>query len=211
MRAYYCLSSLAKMDSPGDFQAVRATARTLFELYLDLMFLKNNQGAHRKYHNFNKLAWMKSAIELFDFMEANPSEHHEVKYFEQLEIATDPIKIAECKSLLTSLYGRTEGDIRNSLAGSIPENWTGMKTFKRIEQLDLSFLEYFKTEVCQSNWHVHGGAVGIGSRTPEMFAEIWSSGHDLSFRLLQNMTHIAFRELNLLESVPELEAKLRAL
>jgi hypothetical protein len=210
MRAYYCLSSLAKLDRPGDFQAVRATSRTLFELYLDLMFLKDNRNSHEKYHEFNKLGWMKSALELTAFIESYPSEDHEVKYFGQLEIATDPNKIAECKTLLMRLYGRTEGEIRNSLSGAIPENWTGVPSFKRIKQLDLGFLEYYKTEVCQSNWYVHGGAVGVGGRSPDMFADIWSRGHDLSYRLLTNLTYLAFEELELLETVPDLESTLRS-
>jgi hypothetical protein len=210
MRAYYCLSSLAKLDRPGDFQAVRGQARTLFELFLDLRFLKDNTDSYIKYHKFNKLGHMKSALELTEFIVANPSEHHEVQYFGELDTATDPDRLAECKTLLMTLYGRNEGDIKNSLSGSVPPNWTGMNQLKRIQQLDLEFLEYFKTEVCQSNWYVHGGAVGIGGRSSEMFACIWSRGHELSYLLLRAMTYIAFEELQLLDSVPELETTLRS-
>jgi Family of unknown function (DUF5677) len=215
MRAYYSVWSLSRLDSPGDFQAVQAIGRTLFELYLDLLFLRQDKNSYIKYFDFNKLGWMRRALQMVAFIDENPSDVRHERYHRQREMATDPNKLAECKAILMNHYGKTEEDIKN-LSKAIPDSWTGLDLASRIRKLGKAIdveeynilMEYYRSMVSEGNWHVHGGAVGIAGRSPEVFASNWSNSLGSSLGMLCRITCIAFAELELLDSVPDLRSLL---
>ena len=110
--------TLATLDNPESFQAVRAGARAAFELHLDIHHLASNPELAEKIFAFSKVWKYYSAKKLLTFLSEHP-ELDGLAYRHQKALASDAEKRKECEALIDKFWPSGKGTRK------VPSDWSG--------------------------------------------------------------------------------------
>ncbi len=160
LRVRAWLQTLNKLDHPGDFQAVHAASRSVFETAIDLVLIY-----HQENRSVKKLvAWQHST---------------KLKYSKRLleygldEAAEDFIRQNEARIQAERL--ETWGKDRRGRT-IVPERWTGRSLKEDAVEAEKhlsGFVRFYLTRYSPSCWFVHGsGVTGLLEFPPERFPEL---------------------------------------
>jgi hypothetical protein len=155
LRAYFWLRTIAKLNEPGDFQAVAAGSRALFETAIDMVLLHANPDESAKVLAWEESARFKNAaaIEVYYRTLAVPPapEHEGLVCFAK----ADKVRINQLR--LQQGWQDKNGHPFH------PERWTGRKLDADARQADqcgheFKFSHFYETTYRQVCWLVHGSA-----------------------------------------------------
>jgi hypothetical protein len=164
LRAIAWLRSLAKLNHPGDFQAVTAAARALFEGAVDVTLLHYDPATYPTakmdaWEDSTKLKHAETVTRYLAETGGDATEHRQV-----LEYANRQ------KARIEALRSKWWPNYK----GKHPPRWTGLDLGADADAaaalLDEGFLEFYRLRYPQLCWNVHGsGAAGIANVAPEVF------------------------------------------
>ena len=165
LRAIAWLRSLAKLNHPGDFQAVTAAARALFEGAVDVTLLHYDPATFppERMDAWQDSAKLKHAETVARYLAETgrdaSGEHREVLAYAKREKA----RIEALRSRWWPNYN-----------GKHPSRWTGLDLAADAKAadalLDEGFQGFYRLRYPQLCWNVHGsGAAGIANIAPEHF------------------------------------------
>jgi hypothetical protein len=150
LRVHTWLRSLNKLNHPGDFQAVLAGSRTLFEIAVDLTLLKFDPSCPcEKLLAWEESAKLHSVERLKKYCDAHPS---------QVPVGAPPmlgfVKRREHIVGLRRRYWKKDGH---------PSRWTGRSLEGDSIAADRfqhsGFEEYYASRYSQVCWNVHGSGL----------------------------------------------------
>jgi len=174
------LRSLAKLNHPGDFQAIVAGSRALFEIAVDLTLLHHDPNAHS--HEM-LVAWEQSAKLKF----AEGIERH-------YKAASKAVPVDHADAMTFATRERTHihsqrlkywPNAKNK--PHHPDRWTGRSLPDDAHVADkvasYSFEEFYATRFSQLCWNTHGsGLAGVRLVTEEHFPGVSALGFSESAR-----------------------------
>lgn len=199
------LSSLYKLDAPMHFQAIAASARSLFELCLDMaLFSKDStdESADRLYA-FTRVERYRAASKLVDFYSTNPLPP-DLNISRQRSLCADPNERAKIDSLVLKYWGRDrKGDLVR------PKHWSRFQeTRARAQSLGYAWEEWYVRNYHMLSWHIHSGITGVANLPMEAFDYFAMEAFRLSSNAVVESYRILGRELHLVEAMPKWEDSL---
>lgn len=202
-RLHLMMRTLAKLSHPEDFQTVRSTARSLYELFLDLQLLASDNSLAEKYWGFVDVERMRSALLIADFVAKNPTPELTRVHRAAISLATNVDKVAECEGLLKRAWGITT-DIGLDRTKKFPRSWSQKSVRGSAEGLGVGFIEEYITEYPISSWFTHGGFAGIGGMSRQHLINSFGRGHHLAQDSYRKATLVLANYFRLFDAVPDL-------
>jgi len=207
LRAIAWLRSLGKLNHPGDFQAVMAAARALFEGAVDVTLM------HFDPKNFSP--------EKMDAWEDSAKLKH-AQCIERYLVDTEREPSDDERTVL-AYAGREKLRIEKSRmqwwpshGGKHPPRWTGhdlAADAKAADKLlDKRFEEFYRLRYPEICWSVHGsGAAGIADVLPEHFPFIGGRGYREAANFARIVAEVVSRHMGFWveDTFSELSAQLK--
>jgi hypothetical protein len=195
LRAIAWLRSLAKLNDPGDFQAVTAAARALFEGAVDVTLMHFDPGSHspEKMDAWEDSAKLKHAQTMARHLgEVGRAPTTE----EQTILAYAKREAARIDKLRTRWWPNH--------SGRHPPRWTGRDLAPDSKDADKAadghlkadFEEFYRLRYPQICWNVHGsGAAGIANIAPEVFPFVGGRAYREAAKFASVSAEVVAREL----------------
>jgi len=159
LRAIAWLRSLMKLTHPGDFQAVTAGARALFEGAVDVTLMRFDQAANgpEKMDAWEQSAKLKHAATALDYI---TSAGRQPDGAEQMMVTYATGERARIEKLRLAHWPNHKG--------KHPPRWTGRDLAQDAEAADKhlaeGFEEFYRLRYPQLCWNVHGsGLTGLAN------------------------------------------------
>lgn len=190
-RAIAWLRSLGKLNHPGDFQAVTAAARALFEGAVDVTLMHYDAGA---FPTEKMDAWELSAkLKHADAVTAYLAEREREPTDEERPILGYAIRERQRVLDLRAKWWPNH-------KGKHPPRWTGrdlsVDANAADELHDESFQDFYRLRYPQLCWNVHGsGATGIASISSEHFPFIGGRSYREAGHFARVVAEVVSRQL----------------
>jgi hypothetical protein len=151
-------SSLTRLTSPADFQAVFAACRSLLEIVIDTVLIQHEQDGPARMRDWEESAKLKQAEAIQRYFQGEqniPREHrHAIGFANREGARINAARVAR-------------GWTRNNGTGRHADRWTDRSLADDAERADnyetgLDLEETYETSFRKMCWFVHGsGAIGI--------------------------------------------------
>jgi hypothetical protein len=168
LRAIAWLRSIGKLDHPGDFQAVTAGARAVFEGAVDVTLMHFNPGAFgpERMDAWEESAKLKLAQTAATYIEASGRQPTDA---EQHMLTFITNKRAYIEKVRLSLWPNHKG--------KHPPRWTGRDLGRDAEEAEKAlaegFEEFYRLRYPELCWNVHGsGLTGVANIRAEVIPYI---------------------------------------
>ena len=210
MRAMGWTSSLKKLNTNQDFQALVACVRALFEIVVDLSFIHidKTDSACTKMHLWEESSKLKAAQLLQRYFQ-NINKPIPEEYHSKIEFIEKNKNRIEKKRI----------ELWPQYKGSHPGNrWTGLNLLKDAKIVDghmrdfiidgfsMSLTEFYETEFRQINWYVHGSTLtGIKELPFESFHLICAQSYKWSADLAMLCIKIILTDFQFTKHCPSLQ------
>lgn len=180
-RIMLLLKGIEQLRDPLHFQIVNATARTVFELVLDLKLLASDQSLVPKYFAFGRVSNFHKAVQLKSFLDLNPTIDQS-RHRDALSFANNAQRKAEIERDCQKHWGKKKN-------GHLiwPEHWSGKDIAARSNDVGIEFLEIYRSQFFIQSLYVHAGPAGIQNISREALIYTFCISHCL----IQQMTAIA--------------------
>src|SRR5262249_46578203 len=102
--------SILRLDAPWHFQSISAAARSVLELYVDLLLLEFDatpEGTER-FHAFTRVEPFRVASRIVEFFDENPSERQDDIGAQRALVGNTQAK-ADIEALVDKFWGATTG------------------------------------------------------------------------------------------------------
>jgi hypothetical protein len=209
-RSHLLMRTLAKLNQSEDFQTVRSTARSLYELLLDLTHLASDSSLAERYWAFVDVERMRSAILITDFVAKNPNPERTRSYRAPISLATNAHRIAECEVFLKRTWDiSTNIDVERTK--KFPKSWSHKSVRNLAESLGGGFIEAYFAEYPVSSWFTHGGFAGISGMSRSHIINSFGRGHFLAQDSYLKTIFVLADKFRLFDAVPDLGKCLRDL
>jgi hypothetical protein len=202
-RLHLLMQTLTRLDSYHDFQVVRATARSMFELTLDVRTLKMNPQLAVRFFSFPKIERMRTALRVADFVSLHPGPEMAERYKYQLRLAADVQAIADCEAMLLADFG-IQTCIATDGAKKFPKSWVHMPVRTQAAALGVEVEARYLADYSIASWFVHGGFAGMESISLDGFVVVYLRGQWLAVKSFHDATFVVAQELRLFDAQPEL-------
>lgn len=193
LRTIAWLRSLAKLDHPGDFQAVTAAARAVFESAVDvtLMHFDPTANGAEKLDAWEESAKLKHAQNVAEYLATlgrQPTDE------EQTMVAYATREKDRIEKLRDRWWPRKTGPSRH------PSRWTGRDLASDAKAADKhlqeGFEEFYRLRYPQLCWNVHGsGLTGMANVGPEDFAFIGGRAYGDAARFSTVVANVVARQM----------------
>ena len=194
--------SLALLDEPDHFQAVRAGARAAFELHLDIHLLDQDPAGAEKMFAFTKVWKYRSAQKLMNFVAARtlPLDHPAFRH--QRTLVSDPGKLLEYDELMRQHWPQ------QAARETTPQNWAGKTIDALAREGGPEFELRYREEYGLASQFVHSGIVTIDNMSREALVIAYARGRLLFQESLLKATSIVAGSLHLFDAIPNLKTSL---
>ena len=194
------LTSLFKLDGPIHFQTIAASARSLFELGLD-MALFNKDSTHEsldRLHAFSRVERYRVARKLVDFYSSKPLPAN-LDLSKQRSLCADPKEKLEMEALVLKYWGcNKKGDLL------WPKHWSRFQEARgRARHVGGTWEEWYVQNYYMLSWHIHPGITGIVNLPQEAFDYFAMEAFQLSTDVVVESYNIIGRELHLDRAMSE--------
>jgi len=201
-RIYLLATSLLELNHRSFFQTISNTARTMFELVVDLEFIVQDphNDALAKYNAFPAVERFRSAQKLSTFLASNPGvqSHFTFDTTHISNFATAPGKQAEIEAEVKLVWGV---DRNGNLLW--PSHWTNVDLRSRARvvgvQYEAIYLELYPT----LSWYSHSGPAGCAGLPEEFFESLCGISIDRSQKLFVIATKLCAREFHLDKAIQD--------
>ncbi len=181
-------------------QAVSASARSLFEIGLDLALLHQDQtdNSVARIEAFTIVERYRVANKAVDHY-ANRPVPEDFSIDQQRGLVADPDRRAEVDRLIELHWGRNRlGDL------NWPKHWsTFFDARGRARAVGEVWEERYVRHYYQLSWHIHAGLTGVADLPREHFDAFSSLAHKLATDVILDSYHIVGAELHLANAIPE--------
>ena len=162
LRALHWMRTVAKLDNPGDIQAIASGARSMLEIAIDLVYLKHDPTET-------------TAVKIFEWERSNKLKQCEslVRFYTEEKKITVPKQfhsqveyISKYKTEIEAIRLQYWPNAKDPAKGNVPERWTQLSLpddARAVDKLDgLKLQEFYQANYRRLCWHVHGsGATGF--------------------------------------------------
>ena len=195
--------SLSTLNDPAHFQVVRAGSRSVFEIYLDIHHLNNNEDIAEKMFAFTSVWKYHSASKIRDFLASHP-ELDRKQFRHQISLAENVSRKEEFDELIAKFWpnlGRRKA----------PDNWSGKNVHELAKEAGVEFELRYREEYGLSSLFVHSGLVAVDSMPRELFIVAYARGHRLFQESFLKATSIICERFHVFESKCDLRDRLQEL
>ncbi|MCJ7483091.1 MAG: DUF5677 domain-containing protein [Thermodesulfovibrionales bacterium] len=192
LRMYLWMESLTALDRPSHFQGVAVALRSLFELFLDLKMLADDENGecYEKYIAFSEIEMFREGSKKVKFYERNYPEEKE-KYFFQNQFTTDPERIKRITENLKRFWPK---DDINDL-GKI-KHWTKMDARGRAGKIGKEYEKIYVDFYSQLSEIVHGSGLEFFRKLDkEQFEAYYAFCHETVHKIFIDAIKIVVKKL----------------
>lgn len=162
--------TLCQLPEPNHFQTVRSSARTAFEVMIDLRELAADPGLAQK-AVAHRYAWMfKNARKATDFMRARGVSQRE-RFRHEEALCDDPAERARFESLCRAHWPNAKG------IASVPHHWSGRGLPERVRALGPEYEDFYYKAYAMDCGLVHSGISMTWGFPEEFFCNVFAVGH----------------------------------
>jgi len=197
------LQGLATLDDPAHFQMANSTARTVFELVLDLKTLCADQSLAEKFFAFARVVKFRKAEQLVTFLNINPSVDR-IPHQHAINFASDPQRKQSVDQQCVQHWGTNKNGQANW-----PEHWSGKNIADRAHDAGLEFEEIYRSQFFLQSQYVHAGPAGIQDLSRDALVCSFGIAHRLIHQLAATATELVGHQFHLFDTNLELRDKLR--
>lgn len=196
------LRGLAALGDPSHFQIANSTARTVFELFLDLKALCADGSLTVKYFAFARVVKFRKAEQLVRFLDANPSVDR-APHQHAISFASDAQRKQEVEQQCCQHWGTSKGGQPNW-----PDHWSGRTIADRARDAGPEFEEMYRSQFFLQSQYVHAGPAGIQDMSREALICSFGIAHRLVQQLASAATELIGGTFHLFDAKPELREQL---
>ncbi|MGO9482468.1 MAG: DUF5677 domain-containing protein [Candidatus Kryptoniota bacterium] len=197
-RTVLYLSSLVKLNTLADFQTVATSARSLFELVLDMALVNKDTTDESvdRLMAFTFVERYRVAKEAIDYFPNHPRQIDPMLSCKQ-DFCNDP-KVIKKVDEFADKYGwrRTGGKL------NLPKHWSRKDARSRSRHVGEKWeARYIRTYMF--SWYVHSGLPGIHGFTEQAFEIMNMDALRFSYDVILDGLKILGQEIHLVEAVPK--------
>jgi hypothetical protein len=183
-----------ELAEPHQFQTIAGTARSIYELCVDIELLRDGAVADSvaKFHAFTRAARFSAAFVLCKFYTTHPNLDGKAKAVEQKKLVETPGKEAEMTQLCQTMWNRP----------SPPRHWSGRNFKEQGVLLGPLWEERHLKLSGLLGWQVHGGGAGVQSLSSDAIRTIELISRELIKEVVPQALHTLANELHLNEAYP---------
>lgn len=193
------IASIWRLNSPAHVQAIAGSARSLFELGVDIALFRQDQSNEslERIESFTRVERYRVAMKLVDFYAAHPLPR-DLNINEQRRVAADTAERDSVETLIERYWGR---DRRGDLIW--PKHWSRFQEARgRARQLGGEWEERYVRHYYMLSWHIHAGLAGVADLPRETFDAFAALAHQLATDIALDCYQMAGEELHLAAAIP---------
>jgi hypothetical protein len=199
-RAMCYVASIRRLNAPIHVQAVASSARSLFELGLDMALFSQDQTGDSlgRIAAFTRVERHRVAKKIVEFYEDRPAPS-DLDLAQKRACVTDVVETAAVEALIQQYWGRNRKGKLNW-----PKHWSAFPGIRgRAQHVGGPWEERYVQHYYMLSWHMHAGLAGVGDLPTEAFDIFASQAHQLSTDVILDCYRIAGVELQLAMAIPE--------
>lgn len=200
--SYYRMSlwmeSLYHLNHKSHFQAALHAARCLYEIWIDLVELKNDHALTEKFFDFV-------------FVQRYAAAEHRVRTLDKFKVTdakVDAIErpfVANHKAKYDTLREKHWGRDKKNNKIITPTHWSGLGLASRAENLgqdeEIRYRELY-SKLC---WYTHAGVTGVADISADGLEASFAHGHGLCQTFFRDATNLMAAEFDVYKDRPELK------
>lgn len=194
------LTSLYKLNGPIHFQTIAASARSLFELGLDMVLFSKDftDDSLNRLYAFTRVERYRVAGKLVDFYHTKPLPP-DLDISKQRSLCADPKEKLQVEALVLKYWGRNR---KGNLLW--PTHWSRFQEARgRARHVEGTWEEWYVHNYYMLSWHIHPGITGIANLPKEAFDYFAMEAFQLSADVVVESYRILGRELHIGEAMPK--------
>ena len=202
-RMFLWFEAITELKDPRHFQVAQSSARSLFELLLDVKLVIQDPNVVEKVNAFTRVERFRRANRLNTFVNEHPSIDRS-QYLAELEHATDPATIAEIDASREKFWGRSS---KGKLIS--PKHWSGRDVARLATDAGVEFEEMYISDYSHQSWYTHSGLAGIAGLSREGLTKAFAIAHMMSQRSFSQATEAVATAFRLFDAIPDLRKNMR--
>jgi len=202
------LASVCRLDGTIHFQSIAASARSVFELALDLALFAADATSDsvNRLVAFTRVERSRVARRMVDFYTTHALPP-ELNITAQRQVCADAEEAAEVKRLVLQYWGKMKNGTPNW-----PKHWSRFPGARgRAKQVGGNWEERYVRDYYMLSWHIHSGLVGITGLAQDMFDIFVAVAHRLVRDSVIDAYGIVGNELHLVQAMEQWPEKLQFL
>jgi hypothetical protein len=199
-RAIGYVASIRRLDAPIHVQAIASSARSLFELGLDLALLSQDQTDDTlgRIAAFTRVERYRVAKKIVEFYADRPAPS-DLDLTQKQAWVADVVETAAVGALVQQYWGRNRKRRLNW-----PKHWSAFPEIRgRAQHVGGPWEDRYVQHYYMLSWHMHPGLTGVADLPKEAFDIFASQAHQLSTDVILDCYRIVGSELRLASSIPK--------
>lgn len=188
------LASIWRLDGPAHVQAIAGSARSLFELGLDISLFSHdptNESLDR-IEAFTRVERYRVAKKLADFYAARQVPRG-LNLTQQRAVVANAAERTAVEALVERYWGRNRHGELNW-----PKHWSRFPEARgRAQQAGGEWEERYVRHYYMLSWHIHSGLAGVANLPREAFDVFAAQAHQLATDIALDCYEVAGAELHL--------------
>lgn len=188
------LASIRRLDGPAHVQAIAGSARSLFELGLDISLFSQDQtnDSLDRIEAFTRVERYRVATKLVNFYAARQVPR-DLDLRQQRAVVADAAERANVEALVERYWQRNRhGDL------NWPKHWSRFQEARgRAQQAGGEWEERYVRHYYVFSWLIHSGLVGVANLPREAFDVFAAQAHRLATEIALDCYEMAGGELHL--------------
>ena len=193
--------ALIELKMSKHFQVVMASARSIFELLLDLKILSDDlvDSGVEKYFHYHNVEKFRVADKLVRFRDENPDIELDISMYDEVVERVEERERMESHKL--ELWG---GRKRIN-------HWTAKTITERCELLGKNYEYLYHRLFPLMSWYTHAGPSGIVNVSSEGFKLVFAKGHEMAHSMIVEAIYIISKEFHIDKVVKDFTNSIRYL
>jgi len=199
-RAMCYVASIRRLNAPAHVQAIASSARSLFELGVDMALFSQDQtdDSLRRIEAFTRVERYRVAKKIVEFYADRPVPS-DLDLAQKQSWVTDVVETAAVEALVQQYWGRNRKGKLNW-----PKHWSRFPEIRsRAQHVGGPWEERYVHHYYMLSWHMHAGLTGVANLPTEAFDIFASQAHKLSIEVILDCYRVAGVELQLALAIPE--------
>ena len=196
------LRGLSALNDPCHFQFANTTARTIFELFLDIELLLRERSSAARFHAFTEVSRFHKGLQLVEYLNSTPtidkSPHQHV-----IQFVADLTRRSRIEQLCINHWGTA-----NSTKPRWPDHWSGADVFTRARAAGDKYTELYRSQYFLQSYSIHAGPAAVQGLPFDVLVCSFAIAHRLIQMLVADATLLIAGEFKLFEADANLRTRL---
>ena len=193
------IASIWRLDGPAHVQSIAGSARSLFEVGLDIALFRQDQSNEsvERIQSFTRVERYRVAMKLVDYYAARALPR-DLNIDEQRRLVADATERDSVHTVIERYWGRNrQGDL------IWPKHWSRFQEARgRAQQVGTEWEERYVRHYYMLSWQVHAGLVGVANLPGHTFDAFAALAHQLATHIALDCYQMAGEELHLSAAIP---------